>query len=76
MTVKKPDVSKLNHAEFVEVRTHDDGTLDEIIAKGVDIHLEQMSPTHWWMGIEKDGKRQRLVLFTERAGIAGMTERD
>ena len=30
--------------------------LDEIVAKGASVHLEQMSHDHWWMGIESAGK--------------------
>ena len=30
--------------------------LDEIVAKGASVHLEQMSHDHWWMGIESGGK--------------------
>lgn len=75
MTIK-PDVSVNRHAPFVEVRTNDDGTLDEIVAKGVTVHIEQMSDTEWWMGIYKGKKRQRVVFFTDRAHIAAMTEED
>jgi hypothetical protein len=27
-------------------------SLDEIVARGALVHLEQMSHDHWWMGIE------------------------
>jgi len=30
--------------------------LDEIVASGATVHLEQMSHNHWWMGIEAAGK--------------------
>lgn len=30
--------------------------LDEIVATGAAIHLEQMAHDHWWMGIESGGK--------------------
>jgi hypothetical protein len=30
--------------------------LDEIVADGASIHLEQMSHDQWWMGIEAGGK--------------------
>jgi hypothetical protein len=40
----------------VEIRPNDDGTIDEIVAKGCDIHIEQMSDDGWFMGVEgKDG---------------------
>lgn len=34
--------------------------LDEIVANGAFIHLEQMSHDHWWMGIEAGGKYLHL----------------
>jgi hypothetical protein len=30
--------------------------LDEVLAEGATIHLEQMSHDSWWMGIEAGGK--------------------
>jgi hypothetical protein len=30
--------------------------LDEIVAHGAFVHLEQMSHDHWWIGIEAGGK--------------------
>ena len=45
----------------IEIRTQGqlaDGraALDEIVADGASIHLEQMSHDHWWMGIDAGGK--------------------
>jgi hypothetical protein len=49
----------------VEIRTQGelpDGrpALDEIVANGASIHLEQMSHDQWWMGIEAGGKSFHL----------------
>lgn len=74
--MKKRIVSNLQHADFCEVRTNDDGTLDEVVASGVDLHIEQLSANQWWMGITKDGKRQVVVFSTDRATIGAHTERD
>ena len=30
--------------------------LDEIVACGASVHLEQMAHDHWWMGLEAGGK--------------------
>jgi hypothetical protein len=30
--------------------------LDEIVATGADVHLEQMDHDRWWMGIEAGGR--------------------
>jgi hypothetical protein len=45
----------------LEIRTQGelaDGrpALDEVLAQGASIHLEQMSHDQWWMGIEAGGK--------------------
>lgn len=32
--------------------------LDEIVARGAVVHLEQMAHDRWWMGLEAVGKRQ------------------
>lgn len=36
----------------VVVRNNDDGSLDEIIAKKCEVHLEQMDKNSWYLGIE------------------------
>lgn len=36
----------------VEIRPNDDGSIDEIVARGCDLHIEQMSADGWFMGIE------------------------
>ncbi len=74
--IKKPDVTKLRHAPFCEVRPNDDGTLDEIVATGVDLHIEQLSDNQWWIGITKGDESQRVVFWTDRAHIAAITESD
>jgi hypothetical protein len=49
----------------VEIRTQGelpDGrpALDEIVADGASIHLEQMAHDQWWMGIDAGGKTFHL----------------
>jgi hypothetical protein len=40
----------------VEIRKNDDGSIDEIVAKGCAVHVEQMTDDGWYMGIDgKDG---------------------
>jgi len=36
----------------VVVRKNDDGTIDEVVAGGCDIHLEQMSGDSFYIGIK------------------------
>jgi hypothetical protein len=49
----------------LEIRTQGqlpDGkpALDEIVANGASLHLEQMAQDHWWMGLEAGGKHLHL----------------
>ena len=37
-----------------EVRRNDDGTIDEIVAEGCVIHLEQMDKGSWYLGLYAD----------------------
>jgi hypothetical protein len=40
----------------VEIRPNDDGSIDEIVATGCNLHIEQMSDDAWYMGITaRDG---------------------
>ena len=54
----------------LEIRTQGtlpDGrpALDEIVAAGADVHLEQMDHDQWWMGIEAGGKLFHLWCTSE-----------
>jgi len=56
----------------IEVRTQGElpdrkPALDEIVASGATVHLEQMDHDAWWMGIEAGGKYFHLN-FTLRDG--------
>jgi hypothetical protein len=48
---------------------------DELYGEGVNVHIERMHDGHYWMCIEKDGKRQR-VEFWSRGRLHSGTERD
>lgn len=56
-----------------EVRHNDDGTLDEIVARGADVHLEQMSGTHWFLEVASGSKRMAIWLTASRK-IGAFTE--
>lgn len=60
--------------DVIEVRRNDDGTLDEIVATGCDIHLEMLDDNLVWIGIYKDGYRQVVNITARKGGI--MSERD
>lgn len=62
-------------ARAIEVRRNPDGTLDEIVADGAYIHLEQMAPGCWWMRIEKDGDAQ-VVFLNSRGKITANSYHD
>ena len=49
-----------------EVRLNEDGTLDEIVANGAYVHLEQMDDGCWWMAVESGGHLIHVNLFTKR----------
>lgn len=57
----------------LEVRRNDDGSLDEVVCSQAFVHLEQMSGTHWWMVVERDGK-QVTVNFSSRSKITARVE--
>lgn len=48
---------------------HGDSAIDELVATGVDIHIERMSDGTYWLGIEKDGKRQVVTFSTRREAL-------
>ena len=35
----------------IEIRRNRDGSLDEVVAQNVFVHLEQMADNSWWMGM-------------------------
>jgi hypothetical protein len=59
---------------MIDIRRNGDGSLDEIVAHDVAIHLEQMSPGHWWMSIDNAGRLYHLNLTARRAKIAATVE--
>lgn len=50
----------------IEVRRNPDGSLDEIVAVGASIHLEQMDGKCWWLCVTKGGEEVRLFLTSRR----------
>lgn len=60
----------------IEVRRNADGSLDEIVASGVTVHLEQMSEKSWWLGIDKGGYRQVVWFGIEKGKLVANSECD
>jgi hypothetical protein len=76
MTDRKPiTIAERTHAAWCELRPNPDGTLDELLANRVDIHIEQMDSGLWWMAIYKNDERQ-VVFFESQAPIHAWTEQD
>ena len=66
--------------DIIEVRRHEDGTLDEIVAgdpkvTGVVLHIEQMDSNRWGIGIYHGGYRQ-VVWLSARGKIHASSEMD
>ena len=60
----------------IEVRLDHQGNLDEIVAAGCFVHLEQLADNEWWLGITKGSERLSVRLTTRRATIDGWYERE
>lgn len=37
--------------EVVEIRRNPDGSIDEVVAHGVNLHIEQMDNAGWYLGL-------------------------
>jgi len=62
-----------SQSTWYELRPDLDGTLDELLATGVEsVHLEQMDNGLWWLAIHKDGQRQ-VVWFESATPIHAWT---
>lgn len=54
--------------DAIEVRLNEDGTLDEIVAHGAFVHLEQLSKKRWYLGVEKDGELVQAYIGGKEPG--------
>ncbi len=59
----------------IEIRNHANGRLDEIVARGANIHLEQMDSNYWWMGLEI-ADRYFHIRFSSAKGIRVTVDED
>jgi hypothetical protein len=51
--------------------------LDEVVANGADVHLEQMDHDQWWMGIQLGGKDLYLWFTVEDGRLCvGLSDQD
>ena len=51
--------------------------LDEVVATGADVHLEQMDHDKWWIGIEAGGKHFHLWFALENRRLCiRLTDQD
>ena len=67
---------RMPDAQTLEIRRNDDGTLDEIVATGASVHLEQMGGNHWWMSIEAGSRCVHVNLTTAKATIRAECDDD
>jgi len=63
--VEQRDMVWESDGSSLEIRTQGelpDGrpALDEIVARGAFVHLEQMAHDHWWLGLEAGGRHFHL----------------
>lgn len=73
----------MDDCEWCEIRGRRDESrslrpsFDEIVATGVDVHIEQLDDDLYWMSMERDGQRQVVVFESVKRGlIRAGTERD
>jgi hypothetical protein len=53
-----------------ELRHNEDGSLDEVvISRPTNVHVEQMSPGDWWVGIEREGEDRMALDFAARGKV-------
>jgi hypothetical protein len=48
---------------------------DELLAEGVDVHIERMGDGSYWIALRKDGQDQRVQFWT-RGKLCSGTEMD
>ncbi len=58
----------------IEVRNNDDGTLDEIVGHGADVHLEQMDNGCWWLSISEGSRVVHVYLLSRSVIKANLME--
>lgn len=63
----------------VTVRKDDKGNFDELFGHGVDIHMEMMSDSTMWVGIDShDGTRRTMIMMMagKRLGVSVQDDSD
>lgn len=49
---------------------------DEFIADAAEVHVEQMTSTHWWIGVTVGDRRWSIDFETARESIRGACYQD
>jgi hypothetical protein len=75
MKRKRKKRTEADNQSPIEIRNHANGRLDEIVARGANIHLEQIDSNYWWMGLEIAGGRFH-VRFSSAKGIRVTVDED
>jgi len=66
------------HSQLIRV-THDDGDLDEFVARNVNMHFERMDVGEWWCGVDFDNGDHWALSFgaiNPRAKVYGRAEKN
>lgn len=42
----------MTKGKLVEIRRNPDGTIDEVVARGGSLHIEQLSDDGWYIGLD------------------------
>lgn len=58
------------HESPIEIRNNEDGILDEIVATGADVHLEEMDEGCWCLIVSKGEQRFQVMLESDADIIA------
>lgn len=53
----------------IEIRRNGDGSLDEVVAQNVFVHLEQMADNSWWMGVSTPDNAHLIHVNFYSAGM-------
>lgn len=62
-------MNRIGHLGWAEFRHNDDGSIDEIVARRVNVHVEQMSDECFWMGLSRGDDLVHVNFWTPRTRI-------
>lgn len=60
----------------VEIRPDANGRIDEIVSEGCDVHIERLTDTSWYLGIEDRAGHSWLFYFGREGNKVEFAEHD